>query len=60
MTEDKKDKLKKAVITCVKACIPPIVALISSVLTIIIGGDVGTSTLVGSVMGIASETFART
>lgn len=59
MDSEKKDKIKKACIVFVKALIPPTVALISSVLTILAGGDVGSSTVVGSVLGLASGAFAR-
>lgn len=59
MTEEKKQALKKALITFVKACIPPFVALISSVLTTVLGGDVGTSTAVGSALGVASGIIAH-
>lgn len=59
MDSEKKDKIKKACIVFVKALIPPTVALISSVLTILVGGDVGSSTVVGTVLGLASGAIAR-
>lgn len=59
MDSEKKDKIKKACVVFLKALIPPFVALVSSVLTVIIGGDTGTSTVVGSVLGLASGVIAR-
>lgn len=59
MTTEKKESIKKAMIVFVKAIIPPFVALISSVLTTLIGGDVGTSTAVGSALGLATGVLAN-
>lgn len=55
METEKKEKLKKAFIVFLKALIPPLVALVSSVLTVVLGGDGVTGTLVGSVTGVASN-----
>lgn len=54
MNDDKKIALRKAVVVFIKACIPPFVAFISSVLTTVLGGDIGASTAIGSALGIAS------
>lgn len=54
MTDDKKIALRKAVAVFIKACIPPFVAFVSSVLTTVLGGDIGTSTAVGTALGITT------
>lgn len=59
MENEKKDKIKSAFIVFIKAIIPPLVALISSILTTLISGDVGTSTAVGTVLGITSGVIAH-
>lgn len=59
MSGEKKERIKKAVIVFIKACIPPAVAFVSSVLTTLLGGDIGASTAVGSTLGIASGIVSR-
>lgn len=60
MTEKQKDDLKKAFKVFLKSLIPPVVALISSVLTTLLtSGDVGTATIAGTTLGIASEIITK-
>lgn len=59
MNEEKKQKIKSAFIVFIKACIPALIAFLSSVMTTLIGGDVGTSTTVGTVLGITSGILAK-
>lgn len=55
MTVNQKKAVKKAVVTFLKATIPPLVAMISSILTTLISGDVSTGVAVGCVGGVASN-----
>lgn len=59
MNDIKKNQIKKAVVTFLKACIPPLVALLSSVMTTLISGDVAESVAVGSVLGIGTNIIAK-
>lgn len=59
MSDEKKERIKKAAIVFIKACIPPAIAFVSSVLTTLLGGDIGTSTAIGSALGIASGIVSR-
>lgn len=52
MDENKKAQIKKAFVTFVKALIPPIIALISAILTTLVSGDnVAVGTSVGAMTG---------
>lgn len=52
MDERKKTQIKNALVTFVKALIPPTIALISAILTTIVSGDnVAVGTSVGSITG---------
>ena len=54
MTNEQKTQIKKAVTTFLKAIIPPLVAMVSSILTTLISGDVSTSVAVGCIGGSVS------
>lgn len=52
MDEKKKNQIKNALVTFVKALIPPTIALISSILTTLVSGDnVAVGTSVGAMTG---------
>ncbi len=52
MSDEKKKQIKNALITFLKALIPPTIALISSVLTTLVSGDnVAVGTSVGALTG---------
>ena len=54
MNEVQKKQMLNAVKTFLKACIPPLVALISSILTTLItGGETAVATMVGATVGTA-------
>lgn len=56
MDENKKKEIKKALITFLKALIPPTIALISSVLTTIVSGDnVAVGTSIGALSGYVAN-----
>ena len=56
MNESQKKQIISALKTFGKACIPPLVAFISSVLTTLIsGGSVGAGTAVGAATGIVTS-----
>lgn len=60
MTDKQKQDLKKAFKTFLKALIPPVVALVSSVLTTLLSsGDVASATLVGTTIGTGASILAR-
>lgn len=59
MNDTKKNQIRKAVVTFLKACIPPLVALLSSVMTTLLSGDVAESVAVGSTLGIATSVIAK-
>lgn len=52
MSDEKKEKIKNAFVTFIKALIPPTIALISAILTTLVSGDsIALGTTVGSVTG---------
>lgn len=52
MDEKKKAQIKNALVTFVKALIPPTIALISAILTTLVSGDnIAVATSVGAVTG---------
>lgn len=52
MDEKKKSQIKNALVTFVKALIPPTIALISAILTTLVSGDnVAVGTSVGAMTG---------
>ena len=55
MTDEQKKAIKKAVVNFLKAIIPPLVAMISSILTTLISGDVYTGVAVGCVGGVTTN-----
>lgn len=56
MTTEKKEKIKGAFGTFIKALIPPVIALISAILTTIVSDNsVAVGTTVGSVTGYISN-----
>ena len=55
MTDEQKKAVKKSVVTFLKAIIPPLVALFSSILTTVISGDVSTGVAVGCIGGVATN-----
>lgn len=55
MTDEQKKAIKKAGVNFLKAIIPPLVAMISSILTTLISGDMSTGVAVGCVGGLASN-----
>lgn len=56
MDERKKTQIKNALITFVKALIPPTIALISAILTTIVSGDnVAVGTSVGAMTGYVAN-----
>lgn len=55
MTDEQKKSIKKAAVTFLKAIIPPLVAMISSILTTLISGDMSTGVAVGCVGGVATS-----
>jgi hypothetical protein len=56
MDEKKKTQIKNAFTTFVKALIPPIIALISAILTTIVSGDnIAVATSVGAVAGYVAN-----
>lgn len=59
MDNEKKQKIKNAFIVFIKACLPAFIAFVSSVLTTLLGGDIATSTTIGSVLGITSGIISR-
>ena len=58
MDENKKKEMKKALITFMKALIPPTIALISSILTTLVSGDnIAVGTSVGALTGYIANTI---
>lgn len=55
MNDDKKDKMKESLLTFIKAIVPPLIALISSVLTTLLSGDTGTGATVGALTGTVAS-----
>lgn len=56
MTTEKKDKIKDAFVTFLKALIPPVIALVSAILTTLVSDNsVAIGTTVGSVTGYISS-----
>lgn len=52
MTENQKKSIKNAVVTFIRAVIPPAVALLSAVLTTLVSGnDATVGTVVGTITG---------
>ena len=58
MDEKKKAQIKNALITFIKALIPPTIALISAILTTLVSGDnIAVDASVGAVTGYIANTF---
>lgn len=58
MDEKKKEAIKSAFITFLKALIPPIIALVSSILTTLVSGDnIAVGTSVGALSGYVAHTI---
>lgn len=56
MDEKKKAQIKNALVTFVKALIPPTIALISAILTTLVSGDnVAVGTSVGAITGYVAN-----
>ena len=56
MDEKKKEEMKKAFITFLKALIPPTIALVSSILTTLVSGDnIAVGTSVGALSGYVAN-----
>ena len=56
MDEKKKAQIKNALITFIKALIPPTIALISAILTTLVSGDnVAVGTSVGAITGYVAN-----
>lgn len=56
MNEKKKNQIKNALVTFVKALIPPTIALISAILTTLVSGDnIAVGTSVGAVTGYVAN-----
>lgn len=56
MDEKKKAQIKNALVTFVKALIPPTIALVSAILTTLVSGDnVAVGTSVGAITGYVAN-----
>lgn len=56
MTENQKKSIKNAVVTFIRAVIPPTIALISAVLTTLFSGN---DAIMGTVVGTITGTIAN-